>query len=88
MSGDVIHWEMDLETGEQFYQYQVALDNYEMTPEAFAEEIAKLPGYPLNRLLTSGDDLRVLLKAKTITSGGGPRIITPRQARSGKYGPH
>ena len=52
-----IIWRMTHKTAERAYYLQQALENYEIDANTFREELAKLPGYPLSRLLQSGDNL-------------------------------
>lgn len=54
-----IVWTMPITTAERYVDLNQRLQNYEITDEEFAEELATLPGFPLKRGLLPGDDLRI-----------------------------
>lgn len=63
-----IEWKVDFEVWERISDAADRLDNTEITAEEYREELAMLPGYPLPRLLESGDDLKITFyrKARSI----------------------
>jgi len=76
-----IRWKMSHETAERAYYLQQALDNYEIDANKFREELAKLPGYPLTRLLQSGDNLVMEIQTKAMSHGNPRSIVLPKPGK-------
>ena len=64
-----IVWEVPWDVAERIYYMQQQVENYELTREEFRDALTGLPGYPLTRPLTSGDNLVVRIKMKATTHG-------------------
>lgn len=58
-----IVWEMNLDQAEVYYRLAQKLENYEISQDEFAEEITKLPGYPLRRKCLPGENLVIRFRA-------------------------
>jgi hypothetical protein len=69
-----IVWEMSLDQAEAYYEVARRLENYEISQGEFAEEITKLPGYPLRRKLLPGENLIIRFRASR------PMVSVPRGA--------
>lgn len=61
---------MPFDVAERYFYFAKQLDNHEIDADTYRHEVAMLPGYPLDRLLTGGDDLTIEIVKRTITSGG------------------
>jgi hypothetical protein len=59
-----IRWEMDSRVVERYMELARQMEAYEISQEEFAEGLTFLEGYPLDRLLMPGEDLRIVVKGK------------------------